>query len=536
MVRATNSLQTADSGGPSRDLAQVVFDRACLARAAPTAAFPLQAKVNALSWVFRRSVRLSICLSVSVPAGEKLPGMTAKPGDYESALARADCHARDWLNLLRERPIAPRASADDLLGTFGGPLPEGGLSAADVIDELAEGAEPGLLGSQSGRFFGWVMGGTLPAALGADWLVSAWDQNAGLRFATPAVVAVEEAASCWLLELLGLPSSADVGFVTGATMANFSGLAAARFAALERVGWDVNAEGLAGAPAIHVLVGAERHDTVDLALRYLGLGRPTPIAADDEGRIDLAALGRELETIPVGEPIIVCLQAGNLHSGAFDPFDQAIELAHQRGAWVHVDGAFGLWAAACPSLRHLVTGLDRADSWATDAHKTLNVPYDCGIAIVAERSALRSVFGVHPDYLIADRNPGPGDPHDKVPELSRRARGVPTWAALRSLGRRGVVELVETMAERARSLARQVAEINGAEILNDVVYTQVCVAFGDDDRTRAVIDSVLSSGTTWMSGSRWHGRAVLRISVSNWSTDEGDVEASVEALRRAAQV
>ncbi|HEY5274060.1 MAG TPA: aminotransferase class V-fold PLP-dependent enzyme [Acidimicrobiales bacterium] len=416
---------------------------------------------------------------------------------------------------------------------LGGPLPEQGRDAATVVDELADGAEPGLMASQSGRFFGWVMGGTLPAALASDWLVSAWDQNAGLRFATPAVVAIEEAAARWLLELLGLPLSADVGFVTGATMANFAGLAAARHAVLEGVGWDVNVEGLTGSPAVHVLVGAERHDTIDLALRYLGLGHPRAVAADREGRIELSALSEALDAIPDREPTVVCLQAGNLHSGAFDPFEEAITMAHRHGAWVHIDGAFGLWAGASPSLRSLVQGFEAADSWASDAHKTLNVPYDCGIAIVAQPSALRSALGAHADYLISDANPGPGDPLEKVPEFSRRARGVPTWAAIRSLGRQGVVKLVENMVEMAQMLAREIELLDGAEVLNDVVYTQVCVSFGDDEQTRVVTDRIIRSGITWMSGSRWHGRSVLRISVSNWSTDAKDVHASVEAVRQA---
>jgi glutamate/tyrosine decarboxylase-like PLP-dependent enzyme len=459
--------------------------------------------------------------------------MTARYDDYEAALERAAIHAKRWLASVPDRPVRPLQSADEVLAEFGGPLPEEGLDAAGVVDELANGAEPGLMAMQSGRFFGWVIGGTLPVALASDWLVSAWDQNAASRFATPAVVAIEEVAGRWVLELLGLPLTADVGFVTGATMANFAGLAAARSAVLSRVGWDVNVDGLNGAPVVHLLVGAERHDTIDLALRYLGLGRPRPLTADCEGRIELSALSEALDAIPDGEPIIICLQAGNLHSGAFDPFEEAIAMAHGRSAWVHIDGAFGLWAGVAPSLRPLVRGFETADSWATDAHKTLNVPYDCGIAIVAEPAALRAALGVHPDYMIGDRNPGPGDPQEKVPEFSRRARGVPTWAAIRSLGRQGVINLVENMVERARALAREIEMIDGAEVLNDVVYTQVCVSFGDDPRTSEVIDRILRSGTTWMSGSRWSGRRVLRISVSNWSTSDEDVHASVEAVRQA---
>jgi glutamate/tyrosine decarboxylase-like PLP-dependent enzyme len=385
---------------------------------------------------------------------------------------------------------------------------------------------------QSGRFFGWVIGGTLPAALAADWLVSAWDQNAGLRYATPAVVAAEESAAAWVLDLLGLPGGADVGFVTGCTMANFTGLAAARTSVLSRAGWDVGRDGLNGAPPVHVLVGVERHDTVDLALRYLGLGAPIPVAADAQGRIRVDALAEALESCPSGSPVIVSLQAGNVHSGAFDPFPEAIEVAHRHGAWVHVDGAFGLWAAAAPSLSHLAAGLAGADSWATDAHKTLNVPYDCGLAIVADRNAMRATLGVHASYLILDES-GPGDPFERVPEFSRRARGVPVWAALRSLGRTGVVDLVERLVRRARALAEGIADIDGAEVVNDVDYTQVCVMFDDDETTRAVTARLIADGTVWMSGSRWHDRDVLRISVSNWSTNDEDVRRSIEAVRSA---
>ncbi|MCW2546709.1 MAG: aspartate aminotransferase family protein, partial [Mycobacterium sp.] len=363
--------------------------------------------------------------------------MTVRGDEYDEALARAAGHARSWLGSLEGRRVAPSVTADDLLKVFGGPLPARGCDPAEVVDILAEGAEPGLMAMPSGRFFGWVIGGTLPAGLAADWMVSAWDQNAAMRYATPATAAIEQAAGQWLLELLDLPSGADVGFVTGATMANFSCLAAGRFAVLNRVGWDVHGDGLTGAPRVHVLVGQERHDTVDLALRYLGFGRPTVVAADEQGRLRTDALAQALNVIPAGEPIVLCLQAGNLHSGAFDPFSDAIALAHQRGAWVHIDGAFGLWAAASPALQHLTSGMAGADSWTTDAHKTLNVPFDCGIAIVADPAAMRSALGVHTSYLIADDS-GPGDPHDKTPELSRRARGVPVWAVLRSLGRTGV--------------------------------------------------------------------------------------------------
>ncbi|MEP6598736.1 MAG: aminotransferase class V-fold PLP-dependent enzyme [Actinomycetota bacterium] len=456
--------------------------------------------------------------------------MGARAEDYENALGRAAIHAQSWLASVGDRAVRPQASADELAAALAGPLPAGPTDPAAVIDLLADLVEPGLMAMGSGRFFGWVIGGTLPAGLAADWLVSAWDQNSGLRYATPGVVAVEEAASAWLLHLLGLPPGADVGFVTGATMANFTGLAAGRQQVLTDAGWDIDRNGLTGAPRVRVLVGAERHDTVDLALRYLGLGTPTPVAADDQGRIRLDSLSAELAG--GGGPAIVCLQAGNLHSGAFDPIQDAVALAHQHGAWVHVDGAFGLWAAASPRLRHLLAGNEDADSWATDAHKTLNVPYDCGVAIVAHPAALRAAMGVHTSYLISEQS-GPGDPLERVPELSRRARGVPVWAALRSLGHEGVALLVDRLVHHAQQLAARIDSIDGASVLNVVDYTQVCVAFEDDARTRAVTARLLADGAVWMSGSRWRGRDVMRISVSNWSTDARDVDVAIDAVRRA---
>lgn len=311
-------------------------------------------------------------------------------------------------------------------------------------------------------------------------------------------------------------------------MANFTGLAAGRQQVLTDAGWDLDRRGLTGAPRVRVLVGAERHVTVDLALRYLGLGEPEVVAADDQGRLVADALQEALAGAT--GPTIVCLQAGNLHSGAFDPLETATTLAHAKGAWVHVDGAFGLWAAASPRLAHLTAGVERADSWATDAHKTLNVPYDCGIAIVASPEPLRRAMGSHASYFIPDEA---GDPMDKVPELSRRARGVPVWATLRSLGRVGIAGLVDRLAANASALASGFSGIDGAEVLNDVVFTQVCCAFGDDARTREVTARVLEDGTAWMSGSQWRGRAVMRASVSNWSTDAADVAVSVDAVRRA---
>jgi glutamate/tyrosine decarboxylase-like PLP-dependent enzyme len=456
--------------------------------------------------------------------------MTAPLRAFVPALDRASFHAREWLASLADRPVPPRASADDVLAALGGALPDGPTAPEEVVDELAAAVEPGLMAMPSGRFYGWVIGGTHPAALAADWLTSAWDQNTAMRHATPGTVAVEEAAGAWVLDLLGLPAGADVGFVTGATMANFTGLAAARQRVLTEAGWDVDRLGLTGSPRVRVLVGEERHGTVDLALRYLGLGAPTVVAADDQGRLRVDDLERALAAAE--GPAVVCLQAGNLHSGAFDPVAAATEVAHAHGAWVHVDGAFGLWAAASRRLCGLVQGLATADSWATDAHKTLNVPYDCGVAVVAEPQWLRAAFGMQAVYLAVAQ--GAGDPLERVPELSRRARGVPVWAALRALGRTGVEDLVDRLAAHARAFADGIAAIDGAEVVNDVVFTQVCATFGDDARTRAVTARLLADGVTWMSGSHWGGREVLRVSVSNWSTDEADVERCVDAVRRAA--
>ncbi|GAA2098864.1 aminotransferase class V-fold PLP-dependent enzyme [Microlunatus panaciterrae] len=438
--------------------------------------------------------------------------------------------AAGFLAGLHDRPVAARSDVDQVATALGGPLPEDGEDGLQVIEELIAAAEPGLVAMPSGRFFGWVIGGTLPAALGADWLTSAWDQNAGLLASSPAAAGAERVAAGWLLDLLRLPATAGVGFVTGAMMANFTGLASARHEVLRRVGWDVDRDGLVGAPPVRVVVGEERHDTIDAALRYLGLGqgRSVVVPADGQGRLRPEALSEHLDRLGPG-PLIVALQAGNVNSGAFDPLEAAIETAHRHGAWVHVDGAFGLWAAASPRMRGLVHGLERADSWATDAHKTLNVPYDSGIAVVADAEALYDAMGVHAAYLIQDERP---DPMASVPEFSRRARGFAVWAALRSLGRNGVAELVERFCGHAQRFAALLAEIDGARVVNDVVFTQVCVSFGADEVTREVARRLLAEGTAWMTPSVWQGRAILRISVSNWRTTDEDVDRTLEAVRR----
>jgi glutamate/tyrosine decarboxylase-like PLP-dependent enzyme len=454
--------------------------------------------------------------------------VTVEPDEYSATLDRARTHALEWLQSLATRKVGPSATADQLLEQFGGELQDGPIDPAAVVDELARLAEPGLMAMPSSRFYGWVIGGTLPASLGADWLVSAWDQNAAMRYATPATAAAEEAAGTWLLDLLGLPTTSGVGWTTGATMANFVGLAAGRKYVLDQAGWDLEKNGAAGGPKITVLVGAESHASVDLALRYLGLGEPTHVAVDDQGRMLPDALVDALAG--VDGPVIVGLQAGNLHSGAFDPMRECVAIAHKKGAWVHVDGAFGLWAAVSPTLRHHLDGLETADSWATDAHKTLNVPYDCGVAIVARRDIQQAAFGMHTSYLINDDL---GDPFERVPEFSRRARGVPAWAAIRSLGRSGVIGLVDGMVANARALAEGLAKLPGVEVLNDVVFTQVCLSFGSDERTREVTAKLIANGEVWMSGSHWQDRDILRISVSNWSTDSDDVALSIEAVARA---
>ncbi|MFI8101046.1 pyridoxal phosphate-dependent decarboxylase family protein [Streptomyces sp. NPDC086023] len=451
----------------------------------------------------------------------------------EAALQQAYGHAVRWLASLSDRPVPARASVDEIVRALGPELPDGPGTPAAVVDLLATACEPGLTAFPSGRFYGFVVGGTEPAALAADWLVSAWDQNSVMRAVSPAYAAAEDIAGAWVLDLLGLPGGSAVGFTTGATMANFTCLAAARDAVLGRAGWDTDRDGLSGAPRVHVLAGEDRHMAVDLALRYLGLGRPGLVPADDQGRIRPDVLREALAAAGAGRPVpaIVVLQAGDIHSGAFDPFPEAVQASREAGAWVHVDGAFGLWAAASPEYAPLMAGCADADSWATDAHKTLNVPYDCGLAVVRDPAALRAAMGLHGEYLIHHEE---GDPIDKVPELSRRGRAFTVWAALRSLGRSGVGDLVDRLCRHAAAFAEGIAGIEGATILHDVVFTQVCAHFGTDARTDLVIDRLLADGTTWISGSTWHGRRVLRISVSNWSTTDADVARALEAVRRAA--
>ncbi|MFI5734143.1 pyridoxal phosphate-dependent decarboxylase family protein [Kribbella sp. NPDC051587] len=442
--------------------------------------------------------------------------------DWEGPLGEAYARAMSYLKDLPVRRVGPRDTASDLRAKLGGALPEGPSDATQVISSLADNVEDGLLPSGSGRFFGFVFGGATPTALAADWLATAWDQNAGLYAASPAAAVVEEITAGWLVELFGLPKQTSVGFVTGAQMANFTGLAAARHAVLAKAGWDVEADGLIGAPPIQVLVGAERHDTVDRALRFLGLGTRciVPVAVDGQGRMRPEALAQELD----GGPTIICAQAGNVNTGAIDPLDEICEL--KQDAWVHVDGAFGLWSAVSTPMR----GLAKADSWATDAHKWLNVPYDSGLVLCAHPEAHRAAMSVRASYLIHDDEQR--DALDYNPEFSRRARGFAVYAAIRALGRQGIAELVE----RCNAMARRFADQLAPYVLNEVNLNQVLVRFGNDDLTRRVVKAVQQEGTAWMSGTTWQGRAAMRISVSNWTTSEADVDRSVEAILRCVEI
>lgn len=450
--------------------------------------------------------------------------------EYARALHTAHRHAMAWLDSLDERPIRPELGADAILDRFPDELPDDARDEVAVVEELVAAAEPGLMAMGSSRFYGLVTGGAYPAALAADWLVSAWDQNTGPRQVAGATAAVEEIAARWLLDVLGLPPDSGVGFSTGATNANLACLIAARDAVIRERGGDP-ALGLHDAPPVRILAGDAVHTSVVLAGRMAGVGAPRTVGADAEGRIDLDGLARALHEHG-DAPAIVALQAGDVHSGAFDDFVAAVEVAHLTGAWVHVDGAFGLWAAASPRSRHLVEGLAHADSWATDAHKTLNVPYDCGVAIVRDEAAMTAALGAHAAYL--PEMAGVADPYDHVTEMSRRARGVPVWAALRFLGRSGVAGLVDGLTDAATALAEGFDAIPGLEVLNDVVFTQVCLAARDDASTAALGEWLRAEGTAWASSSTWHGRTVVRFSVSNRGTDDQAVRRTIDAVARGA--
>ena len=448
-------------------------------------------------------------------------------------------HARAWLDSLPERPVHPTASAESLRAVFGGALSEGGQDPREVLSLLAREGTAGLMATPGPRFFGFVIGGSDPTGLAADWLTSAWDQNSGLFVLSPTVAVLEETAGRWLCELTGLPVDAGVGFVTGAQMANFTCLAAARHALLERSGWNVGDQGLFGAPEIQVVVGEEVHVTVLRALRFLGMGqaRVHRVPSDAQGR--MRADGLEPVLARLRGPILVCLQAGNVNTGASDAFSTLIATARRHDAWVHVDGAFGLWAAASATLRGQVEGVGAADSWALDAHKWLNVPYDSGVAIVRAGEGMRAAMTSSASYLV--RSTGLRDAVDYVPEFSRRGRGVPVYAVLRALGRSGVAELVDRCSALARRFAEGLRRGRGVQVLNEVALNQVLVRFeppggGDADAfTREVIARVQEDGTCWLGGSVWKERQVMRISVSGWNTTEGDVDRTVGVILAAAR-
>jgi glutamate/tyrosine decarboxylase-like PLP-dependent enzyme len=449
--------------------------------------------------------------------------------DRTAGLRAAVERATVFLATLDERPVAARADASAVRGSLGGPLPELGEDPASVIDALAAGAEPGLVATAGPRHFGFVIGGAVPAALAADWLVSAWDQNAAHHSLSPAAAAIEEITSAWTLELFGLPDTASVGFVTGGQGANTTCLAAARHAVLAGAGWDVERDGLIGAPAVRVLCGEQAHATIYTSLRLLGLGSETAIriSADGQGRMDPDALAKTLAAND--GPTIVCAQAGNVATGAFDAFGPIADACADHRAWLHVDGAFGLWAAAAPATRHLTAGVERADSWAVDAHKWLNVPYDGAMAIVADADAHLAAMSLAGPYLVAD--PGQRDNTNYVPESSRRARAVPVYAAIRSLGRAGIAEMIERNCAQARRMAKQLGDIPGAHVLNDVVLNQVLVRLpGGDDANRAAVAAIQRDGTCWLGGTTWNGEYVVRVSISNWTTTDADVDRSATAI------
>jgi len=457
---------------------------------------------------------------------------------YAQVLEAASRHAREYLAGLRERPVAQRADAEELRAALDRDLPEAGEDPAAVVEELARAAEPGVIATGGPRYFGFVIGGALPAALGADWLASAWDQIPGLYVCGPSATVAEEVAGRWVLDLLGLPKSAGFGLTTGGTMANFTGIAAGRHAVLERGGWDVEADGLQGAPPVRVLVGEHAHASVFLSLRMLGLGERTAVRvrADEAGRMLPAKLTAELER---GEGrAIVCAQAGEVNTGCFDPLEEIADACRERGAWLHVDGAIGLWVAASSKLSHLTRGLDRADSWSTDAHKWLNVPYDCGFVAVADEDVLRSSMGLSAAYLTRSEL---RDGFEYVPESSRRARGLALYAALRSLGRQGVRDLVERCCELARLMGAELDTDPRLELLNEVAINQVLVALRDPvdesgELTAAAIERIQGDGTCWLAGTTWRGRPAIRVSISNWQTSEEDVRRSATAIRDAVRV
>src|SRR5215213_2345524 len=436
--------------------------------------------------------------------------------------------AEEYLDTVAERRVGAPLGFEDMVAALDRPLPEEGEDAEDVLEALA-GLEPGMMATAGPRYFGFVTGGALPVTVAADWLVATWDGPHFGRVVSPAGAAVETVTSRWLLEVLGLPLDASVGFVTGATMANLVGLAAARHRVLATAGWDVEERGLTGAPPVRILVGDEVHVSLLKALRLLGFGSAgvERIPVDANGAMQPGGMAAALRD-SVG-PAIVCAQAGNVNTGACDPLPPIVAAAREAGGWVHVDGAFGLWAAASPALASLVAGAGGADSWALDAHKWLNVPYDCGVVIVADRQAHAAAMSATAEYLVAS-----DDGLTRTPEMSRRGRQIPVYAALRHLGRRGIAGLVERCCAHARRLAAAMERLEGAEVLNDVVLNQVLLRFdGDDERTTQVIGELQRGGEAWLGGTVWHGMTAARVAFSNWSTRDEDVDRLSAALQAA---
>jgi aromatic-L-amino-acid decarboxylase len=460
---------------------------------------------------------------------------------FKPALERALAHALGRLASEENRPVGATADLEELRERFERPLPQSGTDPAQVIDDLVRDVEGGIIGSTGGRFFGWVIGGTLPAALAADWLVSAWDQNAAIHACGPAEAVIEEVAGCWLKELFGLPQTASFAFVTGTQMAHLTCLGAARHRLLDRAGWDVEEQGFAGAPAIRIITSSERHGSVERAIRILGFGKRavTSLPCNDLGQLEPSALERALES-GGRQPAIVLLQGGDLNIGAFDPFADLIPIARRHGAWVHVDGAFGLWAAASPKHRHLLHGVELADSWTNDGHKWLNTPFDCGYAFVADAAAHRGAFSHRASYTtFVD---GARDQIDWNPEWSRRGRGVPTYAALRQLGRAGIADLVERTCAHAHALTTRIGRLPGAQMLWEPTINQGLVRFLDprpgatdedhDRRTDETIARIVASGEAFFGGTTWRRKRCMRVSVCNWQTSEADVDRAVSAVRR----
>jgi glutamate/tyrosine decarboxylase-like PLP-dependent enzyme len=449
-----------------------------------------------------------------------------KPSSTRGLLTDAAQRASHYLDGLDDRSVSPTPEAVARLAAFDEPLPDGPCDPAEVLALLDDVGSPATVATAGPRFFGFVIGGSLPVTVAANWLATAWDQNAGLVAASPTGARLEQVALSWLVDVLRLPAGTAGAFVTGATVANLTALAAARRAVLAQAGWDVDADGLIGAPPLTVITGEEAHPSVIKSLGLLGLGRNrvVRVPVDGQGRMRGGALP------DISGPTLVCVQAGNVNTGAFDPIAEICARAHAAGAWVHVDGAFGLWAAAAPALMHLTAGVDQADSWATDAHKWLNVPYDSGLAFVRDGQALREAMTLRAAYLPQGEQ---REPSQYTPELSRRARGVEVWAALRQLGRAGLADLIEGTCRLATRFADGLRAA-GFEVLNEVVLNQVLVAFGDPERTLAVIRAAQAEGTFWAGSTVWQGRTAMRLSVSSWATAAADVDRSLAAIVRLA--